>query len=115
MVGPHPSATWGGRRTAPGSPCCPGAGRETIPVPLVTLNFWAGARAAAGTPSEVVEAPTVAEALEVVLARHDDARFTRVVRASSLLVDGVSSSGAALDRPLDAPAVVEVLPPFAGG
>jgi molybdopterin synthase sulfur carrier subunit len=84
-------------------------------VAQVTLNFWAGARAAAGTASESVEAGSVAEALDAVLTRHDDGRFTRVIRASSLLVDGVSVSGGGLQRPLDAPTVVEVLPPFAGG
>ena len=84
-------------------------------MPEVTLNFWAGARAAAGTPSESVEADTVAQALEVVLDRHADDRFTRVVRASSLLVDGVSVSGNTLGRPLEGPSTVEVLPPFAGG
>lgn len=82
---------------------------------LVTLNFWAGARAAAGTPSESVTAGTVADALDAVLTRHDDAHFTRVIRASSLLVDGVSVSAGALDRPLEGATVVEVLPPFAGG
>lgn len=82
---------------------------------LVTLNFWAGARAAAGTASESVEAGTVAEALDLVLTRHDDRRFTRVVRASSLLVDGVAASDAALRRPLQEATTVEVLPPFAGG
>jgi sulfur-carrier protein len=84
-------------------------------VALVTLNFWAGARAAAGTDSEAVEAGSVADALDAVLTRHADGRFTRVIRASSLLIDGVSMSGEALQRPLDAPTVVEVLPPFAGG
>lgn len=81
----------------------------------VTLNFWAGARAAAGTASETVDAISVAEALDVVLARHDDARFARVVRASSVLVDGVAVSGAGLAVPVAGPVVVEVLPPFAGG
>ncbi len=82
---------------------------------LVTLNFWAGARAAAGRASESVEAGSVADALDAVLTRHDDGRFTRVIRASSLLVDGVSVAGDALRRPLEAPTIVEVLPPFAGG
>ena len=82
---------------------------------LVTFNFWAGARAAAGTAAESVEAGSVQEALDAVLTRHDDDRFTRVIRASSLLVDGVAASAAALPRPLEGPTVVEVLPPFAGG
>jgi len=84
-------------------------------VPLVTLNFWAGARAAAGLASESVDAATVAAALDAVLTRHDDPRFTRVVRASSLLVDGVSASAARLEEPLAGATTVEVLPPFAGG
>ena len=81
----------------------------------VTLNFWAGARAAAGRPSETVEAGSVAEALDLVLTRHADARFTRVIRASSVLVDGLARGGAALLDPLTRPTEVEVLPPFAGG
>jgi sulfur-carrier protein len=84
-------------------------------VPLVTLNFWAGARAAAGTSSESVEATSVGAALDAVLTRHDDARFTRVIRASSLLVDGVAVSPSQRGRPLEEATVVEVLPPFAGG
>jgi molybdopterin synthase sulfur carrier subunit len=84
-------------------------------VALVTLNFWAGARAAAGTSSESVEATSVRAALDAVLARRDDPRFTRVLGASSLLVDGVSASPSTLTQPLEAPVVVEVLPPFAGG
>jgi molybdopterin synthase sulfur carrier subunit len=84
-------------------------------VARVTLNFWAGARAAAGTSSESVEAGSVAEAVDAVLTRHDDGRFTRVIRASSLLVDGVAASDASVQRPLEGPTVVEVLPPFAGG
>lgn len=82
---------------------------------LVILNFWAAARAAAGAASESVVAGTVAEAIDAVLALHDDPRFTRVIRASSLLVDGVSASPGVLSRPLDETTVVEVLPPFAGG
>ena len=82
---------------------------------LVTLNFWAGARAAAGTSSESVEATSVRAALDAVLARRDDPRFARVLEASSLLVDGVTASASTLAQPLEAPVVVEVLPPFAGG
>ena len=84
-------------------------------MPLVTFNFWAGARAAAGTPSESVVAGTLDEALEAVLTRHDDPRFTRVIRASSLLVDEMAASASTLQRPLERATTVEVLPPFAGG
>jgi molybdopterin converting factor small subunit len=82
---------------------------------LVTLNYWAGARAAAGTSAETVEAVSIGAALEVAAGRRSDPRFLRVVRASSLLVDGASVHGADLDEPLRGPVEVEVLPPFAGG
>jgi molybdopterin synthase sulfur carrier subunit len=81
----------------------------------VTFNFWAGARAAAGTASEVVEAGSVGEAVDALLTRHADERFTRVIRASSLLVDGIAASAESLGRPLAEATEVEVLPPFAGG
>ena len=82
---------------------------------LVTLNYWGGARAAAGTVSETVEAESVGAAVEAAAARRSDPRFLRVVRASSLLVDGAAVHGADLDQALSGPVAVEVLPPFAGG
>ena len=88
---------------------------DDIAVALVTFNFWAGARAAAGTAAESVVAGSVQDAVDAVLARHDDDRFTRVIRVSTLLVDGVAASPAALRGPLTEATVVEVLPPFAGG
>ena len=81
----------------------------------VTFNFWAGARAAARTSSETVDAESVAAALALLHTRHPDPAFARVIRASSLLRDGTSLTGPALAMPLDEAAVVEVLPPFAGG
>jgi molybdopterin synthase sulfur carrier subunit len=87
---------------------------ETTAMPSVHLHYWAGARAAAGTASEEVEATTVRQALERAAAGRD-ARFSRVVAACSLLVDGLAAHDADLDAPLLAPVQVEVLPPFAGG
>jgi molybdopterin converting factor small subunit len=84
-------------------------------VTLVTLNYWAGARAAAGRASESVEAATVGQAVDLVLTGHADERFTRVIRASSLLVDGIAASADSLGRTLGGATTVEVLPPFAGG
>jgi molybdopterin synthase sulfur carrier subunit len=81
----------------------------------VHLRYWAGAKAAAGRAEEVVEATTVAEALALVDAAHADDRFSRVVRACSVLVDGATAHEADLARPLDGPVQVELLPPFAGG
>ena len=49
----------------------------------VTIQYWAAAREAAGVELESVDAGTLAEALDVVLARRgDDGRLRRVVRAS---------------------------------
>src|SRR5258705_1722686 len=83
----------------------------------VTIQYWAGAREAAGVELESVDAGTLAEALDVVLARRgDDGRLRRVLAASSFLVDGAAASRAAASGVIlpDA-AVIEVLPQFAGG
>ena len=82
---------------------------------MVSLYYWAGARAAAGVESETTAASTVAEALATVLATRADPAFSRVVQACSLLVDGVAAHPDDLDRPLSGPVRVDVLPPFAGG
>ena len=87
---------------------------DTTAVPAVHLHYWAGARAAAGTAEETVEAGSVRAALDLAGAGRDE-RFQRVVRACSLLVDGVAAHAKDLDRPLTDPVRVEVLPPFAGG
>jgi molybdopterin synthase sulfur carrier subunit len=83
-------------------------------MPSVHLHYWAGARAAAGTTSEAVEAATLRQALQLAQARRDP-HFARVVAACSLLVDGRAVHEDDLDAPLAGPAQVEVLPPFAGG
>jgi molybdopterin synthase sulfur carrier subunit len=83
----------------------------------VTIQYWAAAREAAGVELESVDAGTLAEALDVVLARRgDDGRLRRVLAASSFLVDGAAASHAAASGVIlpDA-AVIEVLPQFAGG
>jgi molybdopterin synthase sulfur carrier subunit len=81
----------------------------------VHFRYWAGARAAAGRSEETVEAATVGDALALVCASHADERFTQVVRACSVLVDGATAHQADLTRALGAPVRVELLPPFAGG
>jgi molybdopterin converting factor small subunit len=82
---------------------------------VTTFRYWAAARAAAGTTSDDVDAGTLAEALELLRGRHG-ARLTAVLSVCAFVVDGdpagardhatVSLTGAAL---------VDVLPPFAGG
>jgi molybdopterin converting factor small subunit len=81
---------------------------------MVSLHYWAGARAAAGVDVESFTATSVAEALRQAKAGRDD-RFSRVIKACSLLVDGVATQPADLDRILVGPVRVDVLPPFAGG
>ena len=81
----------------------------------VTIHYWAGAKAAAGVAVETVQADTVKSALEAALARRSNARFERVIRASAVLIDGVTAHEDDLSRRLDSPTEIEVLPPFAGG
>ena len=81
----------------------------------ISLHYWAGARAAAGVDDEVIEADTVAAALRLATQEHDDPHFERVLRASSLLIDGLTARPADLEQVRDHPVRVEILPPFAGG
>ena len=91
-----------------------GKGRETV-----TVRYWAGARAAAGTVEDSFEVEgdvTLAEVVGLVLERHPGDRMARTVAVCSVLLG---------DRPVRSqdPATVvvapgsavELLPPFAGG
>ena len=84
----------------------------TVPV---CLHYWAGARAAAGVAEEQIDARSVAEALQFACDQRSDPRFDKVIKASSVLIDGLTAHQVDLDRPLSAPVRVEILPPFAGG
>jgi sulfur-carrier protein len=77
----------------------------------VTVRYWAGARAVAGVDSDLVTGcATVREAVAAVTALHPD--LARVADVSTLLLDG---RAATRDEPLRPGALLEVLPPFAGG
>jgi len=78
----------------------------------VTVRYFAGARAAAGVDTELREAATLDELVGRLVADHGD-RLERVLTACSFLVDGTQTR----DRTsvLAPGAVVDVLPPFAGG
>jgi molybdopterin synthase sulfur carrier subunit len=81
----------------------------------VIVRYFAGARAAAGTATERValtEGSSVEDVLTVLRTRHG-ARLTGVLTASSLLLDEVAVRDRT-QRPVDG-AVLDVLPPFAGG
>ena len=83
----------------------------------VTIQYWAAAKEAAGVDLESVEATTLAEALETIVARRgEDGRLRSVLARSSFLVDGASAGRSmAADLVLTDAAVIEVLPQFAGG
>ena len=80
----------------------------------VTLRYWAAAKQAAGIAEETVRADTLGAALAAAAGR--GAALQAVLSRSSFLIDGDPVGS----RPPDSvslrdAAVVEVLPPFAGG
>jgi molybdopterin converting factor small subunit len=81
----------------------------------VSLHYWAGAKAAAGVSEEHIDARSVADALRIACQERSDPRFDRVIKASSVLIDGRTAHRQDLERQLTEPVQVEVLPPFAGG
>ncbi len=78
----------------------------------VTVRYFAGARAAAGTAEEQADAADVAALIGLLEERHGE-RLARVLAASSLLIDGVANTDRSAS--LADGSTVEVLPPFAGG
>lgn len=84
---------------------------------VVTVRYWAAAKAAAGRPEDTVSAETVADVIAAVRRLHaDNGRFLQVLAISSLLI-GASPLGNRdpAEVRIGADDVVEVLPPFAGG
>jgi len=79
---------------------------------MILVRYFAGARAAAGVSEEKIVAPTLEALLAALADTHGD-RLARVLTGCSFLVDGLVCR----DRsaPLSPDAVVDVLPPFAGG
>ena len=85
----------------------------------VTVRYWAGARAAAGTAEDTFEVDaelTLAALVERVLERHPGEQMARTVAVCSVLLGDqpvrTQDPAAVVVRP---GAVVELLPPFAGG
>jgi molybdopterin synthase sulfur carrier subunit len=83
----------------------------------VTIRYWAAAKDAAGLPEESLEAVSLADALHAALARRGSgSRLPEIFMRSSFLVDAAPVRRAALESTvLREGAVIEVLPPFAGG
>lgn len=102
---------------------------------IVTLRYWAAAKEAAGTAEETVTAGTLAEVLAAARGRArpgssagpangaapgerpaQDPRLRTILARSSFLIDGVPVGTRAPETVvLSDAAVIEVLPPFAGG
>ena len=80
----------------------------------VTVRYFAAARAAAGTGTEMIDLPAGATLANLVAALQSrDAQLATVLARCSYLCDGV----AVRDRemPLNPAQTIDVLPPFAGG
>jgi molybdopterin converting factor small subunit len=78
----------------------------------VTVRYFAGARAVSGVDTETREARSLDQLVAQIVETHGE-RMARVLTACSFLVDGTSTRDRALE--LSPGAVVDVLPPFAGG
>jgi molybdopterin converting factor small subunit len=80
---------------------------------VLTVRYFAGARAAAGgISSENVTAESLDQLLGVLTDRHGE-RLAVVLKAASFLVDGLACHDRQTGLP--AGATIDVLPPFAGG
>ncbi|MBL8926870.1 MAG: MoaD/ThiS family protein [Pseudonocardia sp.] len=82
---------------------------------MVTVRYFAAARAAAGVETEAAQVPpgaTVDILLKTVRTAHGD-DLGRVLDRCSFLLDEVAVRDR--DLPLHEGALVDVLPPFAGG
>lgn len=80
---------------------------------MARVRYWAGARAAAGTDEQVIDGPTLGSVLAGIRHQHGES-MTRLLDRCVLLVDGAQVTRE--DDPiLDPDALVEVLPPYAGG
>jgi sulfur-carrier protein len=82
---------------------------------VVTVRYFAAARAAAGLPSEnvdIADGATVGDALDAIAARHGEG-LGKVLVGCSFLLDSVAVRDRA--TPLPPAAELDVLPPFAGG
>jgi len=81
---------------------------------VITVRYFAGARAASGVEQESIglTAGATLTDLAAALADRHGAELARVLTASSYLIDEVAGP---TDRTLADAATVDVLPPFAGG
>jgi molybdopterin synthase sulfur carrier subunit len=92
------------------------AGDETA---LITVRYWASARAAAGVESDALEATepvTLADVVRRAAALHPGTRLPQVLEACSVLLGDQPVKSRDPEAVLVRPGqTVEFLPPFAGG
>jgi sulfur-carrier protein len=79
---------------------------------VVTMRYFAAARAAAGVAQEQAEAPTLAALVEELSVSRGP-QLAKVFGVASFLVDGLAWRDR--EAPLPPGATIDVLPPFAGG
>jgi molybdopterin synthase sulfur carrier subunit len=80
---------------------------------MLTVRYFAGARAAAGgIRTEHIAAASMDELTRALTERHGE-RLAIVLKAASYLVDGLACHDGQAALPEGA--TVDVLPPFAGG
>ncbi|MFI6425531.1 MoaD/ThiS family protein [Promicromonospora sp. NPDC050880] len=79
---------------------------------MITVRYFAGAREAAGLPTEQVDGPTSVAALRAALAGAHPGLGDVLPRCALLVAGARTTDGAA---PVPDGVTVDVLPPFAGG
>lgn len=79
---------------------------------MLTIRYFAGARAAAGAAEEKADAATLTELLDGLSQAHGG-RLAAILPACAFLVDGIAWHDHEGLLPPDA--TIDVLPPFAGG
>ncbi|MEV6845309.1 MoaD/ThiS family protein [Actinoplanes sp. NPDC051411] len=79
---------------------------------VLTVRYFAGARAAAGVSTETASAVTLDELVQSLTDQHGE-RLGVVLKAASFLIDGLACHDRGAALPVGA--TVDVLPPFAGG
>ncbi|MFN8098969.1 MAG: MoaD/ThiS family protein [Dermatophilaceae bacterium] len=96
---------------SPAHPADARPGTETTPADgRVTVRYWAGARAAAGTDIDLLHGGSVADLRAEAVARHPG--LAPVAPLCTVLVDGIALPDEAA---VGSGSLVEFLPPFAGG
>ncbi|KJE23174.1 molybdopterin converting factor, small subunit [Frankia torreyi] len=101
--------------TAAPDPRPPTPGAPGVPAARVTVRYWAAARDVAGVREETIEADTLAALFTTVAARHGGDLPALLRRCSYLVDDQPVGRRDPAGVVLRDGAVVEALPPFAGG